>query len=376
MKYQILAVDDQPDNLLVLEDCLEEEYDVKVFNRGNALLDYFEKGGKADLILLDIVMPMPDGYALCRWLKAGSMTRDIPVVFLTSLDSTTDESYALSLGAEDFIHKPLSPPILLARVRNYLLLSQTRRALLSQSRGLEKMIAEGTRKIQEQSDELVRRTEQIIASQGVIISAFCSLAETRDNNTGNHIRRTQHFLLALCEKLKEHPRFAGELTPQNIQEIFRSAPLHDVGKIAIPDQILLKPGKLTPEEWEIMKQHSELGVRLIDMVQKEIGANSPGFLKYAHQITLAHHEHWNGDGYPLGLSGDRIPLAARLMAVVDVYDALTSRRVYKEAIAHWEAINIMSDGRGKHFDPDIIDGMLAIAPQFADIACNMADAEK
>ena len=373
MKYRVLAVDDQPDNLLILEDCLGLDYDVKVFHRGHDLLEYFEQGGKADLVLLDIVMPMPDGYALCRWLKAGALTRDIPVVFLTSLDSCTDEAYALSLGAEDFVHKPLSAPVLLARVRNHLLLSQTRKALLSQNRGLEKMVAERTRKIQEQSDELMRRTEQLISSQSAIISAFCSMVEARDGETGNHIRRTQHYLLALCEKLSEHPRFVEELTPANIQLMFKSAPLHDIGKVATPDHILLKPGKLTPAEWVIMRRHTELGARLIAAVQKEIGAANMEFLGYAHQIALSHHERWEGSGYPQGLSGDAIPLAARLMAVADVYDALTSRRVYKRAIDHNDALVIMREERGKHFDPDILDGMLEIAPQFEDISRCFAD---
>ena len=373
MKYRVVAIDDQPDNLLVLEDYLGQDYDVKAFACGNALMDYFENGGKADLILLDIVMPMPDGYTLCRWLKAGALTRDIPVVFLTSLESYTDEAYALSLGAEDFVHKPLSPPVLLARLRNHLLLSQTRRALLSQNRGLEKMVAERTRKIQEQADELMRRTEQVISSQSAIISAFCSMVEARDGETGNHIRRTQHFLLALCENLKLHPRFTGELSRQNIQLMFKSAPLHDIGKVAIPDHILLKPGKLTPEEWVIMQRHAELGANLIKTVQREIGTANTDFLDYAYQIALSHHERWDGSGYPQGLAGDAIPLSARLMAVADVYDALTSRRVYKLALTHANAIAFMQVERGRHFDPDILDCMLKLTTDFQDIARCFAD---
>ena len=373
MSYHVIAVDDQPDNLLILEDYLGREFAVMTFAHGQQLIDYFAAGGLADLILLDVVMPMPDGYTLCRWMKTGPLTRDFPVMFLTSLESSTDEAFALSLGAEDFVHKPLSAPVLLARVRNHLLLSQTRKALLSQNRGLEKMVAERTRKIQEQSDELVRRTEQLISSQSAIISAFCSMVEARDGETGNHIRRTQHYLLALCEKLSEHPRFVEELTPANIQLMFKSAPLHDIGKVATPDHILLKPGKLTPEEWVIMRRHTELGARLIAAVQKEIGAANMEFLGYAHQIALSHHERWEGSGYPQGLSGDAIPLAARLMAVADVYDALTSRRVYKRAIDHNDALVIMREERGKHFDPDILDGMLEIAPQFEDISRCFAD---
>lgn len=373
MKQKVIAVDDQPDNLLIIEDYLGKTYDVITFDRGQAMVDYFEVGNKADLVLLDIVMPMPDGYALCNWLKGSPITRDIPVVFLTGLESSEEEAYALSIGAEDFIHKPLSPPVLVARVRNHLLLSQARRALQSQNRGLEKLIVERTRKIQEQSDELVRRTEQLIAAQSAIISAFCALVEARDNETGNHVRRTQHYLLALCEKLTHHPRFAAELTQINIQLMFKSAPLHDIGKVAIPDHILLKPGKLTAEERTIMQRHAEFGANAIAAAEREIGEGSASFLGYARQIARSHHERWDGSGYPQGLAADDIPLSGRLMAVADVYDALISRRSYKPAFPHSEAIRIMQSERGKHFDPDILDCMLACATQFEDIARCFAD---
>lgn len=373
MKHRVIAVDDQPDNLLVIEDYLGKEYDVITFNRGQALVEYFEAGNKADLVLLDIIMPMPDGYALCNWLKGSPMTRDIPIVFLTSLENTADEAYALSLGAEDFIHKPLSPPVLMARVRNHLLLNQTRRALQNQNKGLEKLIVERTRKIQEQSDELVRRTEQLISAQSAIISAFCALVEARDNETGNHVRRTQHYLLTLCEKLSDHPRFASELNRSNIQLMFKSAPLHDIGKVAIPDYILLKPGKLTPEERLIMQRHAQFGADAIAAAEQEIGEGNASFLNYARQIALTHHERWDGSGYPQKLSGDAIPLAGRLMAIADVYDALISSRVYKPALPHHEAVDIMLAERGKHFDPDILDCMLESAAQFEDIARCFAD---
>lgn len=373
MRPIVIAVDDQPDNLLIIEDYLGKTYDVITFSHGQALVDHFEGGNKADLVLLDIVMPMPDGYALCNWLKGSPITRDIPVVFLTGLESSEEEAYALSIGAEDFIHKPLSPPVLTARVRNHLLLSQARRALQSQNRGLEKLVVERTRKIQEQSDELVRRTEQLISAQSAIISAFCALVEARDNETGNHVRRTQHYVLTLCEKLVNHPRFAAELTQANIQLMFKSAPLHDIGKVAIPDYILLKPGKLTPEEWHIMKQHAQFGADAIAVAEKEIGEGNASFLSYARQIALTHHEKWNGSGYPQGLAGDDIPLAGRLMAIADVYDALISRRIYKPPLSHDEAVEIMCKERGKHFDPDILDCMLESAAQFKDIAHCFAD---
>lgn len=373
MKQKVIAVDDQPDNLLVIEDYLGKAYDIITFEHGQAMVDYFEAGNKADLVLLDIVMPMPDGYALCNWLKGSPMTRDIPVVFLTGVENCEEEAYALSIGAEDFIHKPLSPPVLTARVRNHLALAQARRALQNQNRGLEKLIVERTRKIQEQSDELMRRTEQLISAQSAIISAFCALVEARDNETGNHVRRTQHYVLTLCERLSRHPRFSTELTPGNIQLMFKSAPLHDIGKVAIPDHILMKPGRLTPEEWRIMQQHAQFGANAIAAAEKEIGEGSASFLSYARQIALTHHERWDGDGYPQKLSGDDIPLAGRLMAIADVYDALISRRVYKPPFVHAEAIEMMRKERARHFDPDILDCMLDSAAQFEDIARCFAD---
>ena len=374
MKYRVLAVDDQPDNLLILEDCLGLDYDVKVFHRGHDLLEYFEQGGKADLVLLDIVMPMPDGYSLCRWLKAGPLTRDIPVMFLTSLESTADEAFAISLGAEDLIHKPLSPAVVLARVRNHLLLSQAKKALQSQNKNLERLVEERTRKIQEQSNELARRSEQVISAQSATISAFCSLVEARDNETGDHIRRTQHYMLALCENMRTNPRHRAELTDENITLIFKSAPLHDIGKVAIPDNILLKPGKLEADEWVIMKRHAEFGAAAIAAAQGEAGIGNTSFLEYARQIALTHHERWDGSGYPRGLAGNDIPLAGRLMAVADVYDALISRRVYKPPLSHNEALTTMQGERGQHFDPEVIDSLLAVADHFADIARRFADA--
>ena len=373
MSYRVIAVDDQPDNLLILEDYLGREFAVTTLAHGQQLIDFFAAGSLADLILLDVVMPMPDGYTLCRWLKTGPLTRDIPVMFLTSLESSTDEAFALSLGAEDFIHKPLSQAVVLARVRNHLLLAQARKSLQDQNRTLERLVAERTRKIQEQADELARRSGQIIAAQSATISAFCSLVEARDNETGNHILRTQHYMLALCEVMRLSPNHALELSDENITQIFKSAPLHDIGKVAIPDHILLKPGKLDPAEWEIMKKHAEYGAKAIAAAQGEIGDANTSFLEYARLIALTHHERWDGSGYPRGLAGDAIPLAGRMMAVADVYDALISRRVYKPALSHEAAIAIIVRERGKHFDPEVIDRLMTIAPRFAEIALRFAD---
>lgn len=370
---RILIVDDRLDNLLVLEDLLGPHYSVHAASDGQRALSYLEQGGHADLILLDVVMPEMDGFETCKRIKASPALGDIPVLFLTSLDSAADEEYGLSLGAEDFIHKPFSPPVVLARVRNHLNLAQVSRLLRDRNAELEHLVAQRTREILRQADELMLSKQEVIASQGAVITAFCSLAEVRDNETGNHILRTQHYVKVLAERLRHHPRFARELDEEAISLLFKSAPLHDVGKVAIPDAILLKPGKLTAEEWAVMQRHCEYGRDAIVRAEQELGDSGGAFLRYASEIAYSHHEKWDGSGYPLGLAGDAIPLSARLMAVADVYDALISRRVYKPSFPHEQAVAMIAEGRGSHFDPDVADAMLAITDTFRDIAQHFSD---
>lgn len=372
-EVHILIVDDQPDNLLVLEDLLSRHYTVHTAAGGQRALDYLENGGPADLVLLDVVMPAPDGFEVCRKIKVTPERHNIPVLFLTSLDSATDEEFGLSLGAGDFIHKPFSPSVVLARVRNHLKLAQTTRLLKEHNEKLEQMVAERTREVLRQSEQLMQSKQELIAAQGATITAFCSLAEVRDNETGNHIRRTQHYVRTLAEYLAGHPRFSDALTDEYIQLLFKSAPLHDVGKVAIPDAILLKPGKLTPAEWDIMRRHTIHGRDAIAQAESELGVNHGAFLHCAREIAYGHHERWDGSGYPEGLAGEAIPLSARLMALADVYDALISRRVYKEAFTHQQAIVIMGEGRGSHFDPDMLDAFLQIEEEFHAIARQFSD---
>jgi putative two-component system response regulator len=203
---------------------------------------------------------------------------------------------------------------------------------------------------------------------------MASLAETRDAETGNHIRRTQHYIKALAEQLKPHPRFNAFLTPNNIAMLFKSAPLHDIGKVGIPDRILLKPGRFTPEEFEIMKTHTTLGRDAIAHAEASLGTQVD-FLRMAKDIALFHQEKWDGSGYPAGLRGDAIPVSARLMAVADVYDALISKRIYKQSMSHDTAVDIITQGRGSHFDPDMVDGFLTIQGEFQAIALRYADAD-
>jgi len=357
----VLVVDDTPENIRLMHGLLRDLYQVRAANGGAACLRLAAAAPAPDLILLDIMMPEMDGYEVCRRLKAERTTRDIPVIFLTAMAEVEDEERGLLLGAVDYITKPISPPVLLARVDTHLKLKASADFLRDKAAFLEA--------------EVARRTHEIAALQDVTILAMASLAETRDSDTGNHIRRTQYYVKALALQLKSHPRFAAELDDQAIDVIFKSAPLHDIGKVGIPDRILLKPGRFTPEEFEIMKTHAALGKDAIEHAETSLGTPVP-FLTRAKEIALCHQEKWDGSGYPQGLAGERIPLAARLMAVADVYDALISRRVYKAAMSHDEAARIIRDGAGAHFDPDIVAAFTAIEAEFQAIAARFADSDE
>lgn len=366
IRPKILIVDDSLGNIEMLSSVLGTGYNISFATNGVEALTLITQH-HPDLILLDVVMPGIDGFEVCKQIKSNPVSRDTPVIFLTSLDSAVDEEYGLSLGAQDFIHKPVSPPVVLARVRTHLELATTQRQLKLQNENLEQLVAE-------RSEALVRRGRQLIAAQGSIITAFCTLAEARDNETGNHIRRTQNYVRALALALRNHPRFQAFLNDEAVELLFKSAPLHDIGKVAIPDAILLKPDKLTRDEWQIMKQHCDFGRIAIQSAAKELGETDGAFLSFAMDIAYGHHERWDGAGYPQGLSGAQIPASARLMAVADVYDALISKRVYKEAYSHQKAVGLIAEGRGSHFDPDVIDAFMSITEEFATIAERYKDA--
>lgn len=359
-KATILVVDDTPDNLSMMSNLLKEDYRVKVANGGEKALQVAMSDAPPDLILLDIMMPGMDGFEVCRRLKRDPQTSNIPVIFLTAKSEVADEQKGLELGAVDYITKPISPPIVMARVKNHLALTMMADFLRDQNEFLEL--------------EVSRRTREVVAIQDVTILAMASLAETRDSDTGNHIRRTQFYVKVLAEKLRSHPRFAHFMTDANIDMLFKSAPLHDIGKVGIPDRILLKPGRFEPHEFEIMKTHTTLGLNAIEHAEKALGTNVD-FLSFAKTIALSHQEKWDGSGYPQGLAGDAIPIPARLMAVADVYDALISRRVYKDGMSHEKAVEIMLEGRGSHFDADMFDAFVEIQEEFRAIARRFADSD-
>jgi len=357
----ILVVDDTPENLELMSGLLKDLYRVRVANNGERALRLASADPAPDLVLLDVMMPGIDGYEVCRRLKADPATASTPVIFLTAKAEIEDERQGLSLGAVDYITKPISPPIVLARIKTHLELKAAADRLRNQNTVLEA--------------EVQRRTRIISAIQDVTVFAMASLAETRDNETGNHLRRTQHYVRCLAQALQHHPRFEQVLTHENIELLFKSAPLHDIGKVGIPDHILLKPGKLTPEEFEVMKTHTTLGFEALVRAEEALGERLD-FLAFAKQIALSHQEKWDGSGYPHGLSGDDIPVAARLMALADVYDALISQRVYKPPFDHLEAVRIITAGRGSHFDPDMVDAFLRVQDDFNAIAQRYVDTEE
>ncbi len=357
-KPTLLVVDDTPENLSLLSALLGPHYRIKVAISGQRALEILSSGTRVDLILLDVVMPQMDGYQVMQALQEMPQARHIPVIFLTAKVEESAEAHGLALGAVDYIHKPISPAIVLARVRNHLELKAARDLLHDQNAYLEQ--------------EVERRTRENELIQNITIHSLASLAETRDNETGNHILRTQHYVKLLAETLCDHPRFRAELTPKTIDLLFKSAPLHDIGKVGVPDRILLKPGKLDADEFTQMKHHSILGKEAIVHAEEALGVEVE-FLRLAKEIACYHHEKWDGTGYPYGLMGDEIPLSARLMALADVYDALISKRCYKAAMSHTEVVPIILAGRSSHFDPDITDAFARIHLLFHEIALRYND---
>ena len=359
-KHTILVVDDTPDNITLLCGLLGDQYKNKVATNGQKALQIAFTPPHPDLILLDIMMPEMDGYEVCRQLQANPVTASIPIIFLTAKSQDEDEAKGFELGAVDYITKPITPAILMARVHTHLTLKQARSFLQAQNDILE--------------DQVKKRTLQLEALQDALIISMASLAETRDNETGHHIRRTQYYILELARQLASKPKFSADLPQKKIELIYKTAPLHDIGKVGVPDRILLKPGRLTPEEFDEMKRHTVYGKDALDAASKTLGTEET-FLNTAREIAYYHHEKWDGSGYPEGISGEGIPLSARLMAIVDVYDALISRRPYKEPMTHEQAYKIIFDGRGSHFDPDAVDAFGEIQEAIAEIAHKFADME-
>lgn len=350
LEEKILLVDDNTTNLQLLHETLGGlGCKILAAKNGKTALAIADKA-MPSLILLDIMMPEMDGYEVCRRLKSAERTSQIPVIFITALADEQDEAKGLNLGAVDYITKPIKPELVRARVRNHLELKRHRDHL-------EKLVEE--------------RTQRLELTQAVTIESLATLAEYRDPETGGHIKRTQNYVKALAVKLKNHPRYCDELADDVIELLYLSAPLHDIGKVGVRDNVLLKAGQLTDAEFEEMKKHTIYGEEALRITEQKLGGDS--FLHYAREIAYTHQEKWNGTGYPRGLKGDEIPLSGRLMAVADVYDALISKRVYKPPFSHDKAVEIIVAGKGIHFDPDIVDAFVELEDTFRNIALTFAD---
>ena len=347
---RVLAVDDAPENLRLVVETLRNEYVMMVATNGLSALQLAKANPQPDVILLDVVMPGINGYEVCRLLKEDPATRDIPVLFLTSASESNYEARGLGLGAVDYIHKPFQPDLLRTRVR-----IQTE--LVRHRTQLEKLVR--------------TRTHELTLTREVTIDTLANLAECRSLETGSHIRRTQHYVRLLADAMREFPGYASLLPKTTIEQLEISAPLHDVGKVGVPDAVLLKPGTLTAEEFETMKLHTVYGRDTMAAAERKLGGHS--FLSIAKDIAFCHHERWDGKGYPQGLSRGWIPLSARIMSVADVYDALRSPRVYKPALTHGKAANIILTGCGTHFDPDVVEAFKQQEMNFQRISIEWAD---
>lgn len=355
----ILLVDDSPENITLLSGVLKEIYKVKVATNGEKALSIIEQF-KPDLILLDVIMPGIDGFEVCRRIKNNNKYKDIPVIFLSAKGDEEDENRGFQVGAEDYIIKPISAPILLSRIKTHLDLKSARDMLKNKNEYLEREINE--------------RIADVLLLQDTTIVAMASLAETRDNETGGHIQRTKLYVQELAEELRSMKEFKQYLTDENINLIVKSAPLHDIGKVGIPDYVLLKPAALSTDEFEIIKTHTTIGRDAIMRAEK-IVHRPQDFLRFAKEIAYSHHEKWDGSGYPQQLFQSEIPVSARLMALADVYDAIISKRVYKEAMPHSMAVKIIKEASGKQFDPKVVEAFLKREKAFENISKRFVDDE-
>ncbi len=347
----VMLVDDTPANLEVLREMLQDQgYRVLVFPSGETALKALGRN-VPDLILLDIMMPDMDGFEVCRRIKDEERLRDIPVIFISALDDTANKIRAFTEGGVDYITKPFQERETLARVDIHIRLRRMQQELREYSLHLERLVSEKVR--------------EISSSQMATIHAMSKLAEYRDDQTGKHIERTRELCRMLARKLRENPRYSPRIDDSFVDNIYHAAPLHDIGKVGIPDAILLKPGKLTEQEFEIIKKHAVIGGTTLGCVKDKYPQNE--FIKMGIALAMFHHEKWDGTGYPEGLAGEEIPLSARIMALVDVYDALRSERPYKKPFPHGESCRIIREGRGTHFDPAVVDAFLSIETRFDSI---------
>ena len=349
----IFFVDDDMTNLSVGNDTLSRYYNVFTFNSAARLLKMLESH-TPDLILLDIEMPEIDGYEAIKLIKGKAETKDIPVIFLTAYSDAESELKGLSLGAIDYIIKPFSPPLLLKRIEVHLLVESQKKQLINFSNNLQVMVD--------------TKTKTVVELKNALLKTMAELVEYRDDITGEHINRTETYMRILLEALRHHDSYKNTVLNWDTEQILQSTQLHDVGKIATKDTILQKKSKLTKQEFEEIKAHVTFGEKIIDKIKSMTTERT--FLEQAKILISTHHEKWDGSGYPRGLKGENIPLQGRLMAIADVYDALVSKRSYKNPYSHKEAVKIIQSNKGMHFDPALVDVFLSVADKFEKVSMN------
>lgn len=356
---RILIIDDMPENIRLLVALLKPEgYVIDTAEDGIEALR-IAADAPPDVVLLDFAMPGMDGIEVCSRLKKSPQTANSEVIMVTGSSEHKVHVRSLEAGADDFLHKPIESAILRARVRRSI---RTKR-LLDANFAYQQELKAYNEQLEARIHE---RTQQVVRTQHVTVFALAKLSESRDNETGVHLERMSRYTLAVAREMSRSDKYRAIMTQEFLDMLFFSSPLHDIGKVGIPDAILLKPGKLTRDEFEIMKLHTVIGGRTLDAANDE--AETDTFLEMGRDIAYAHHEKWDGNGYPNGLRGLDIPLPARVTALGDVYDALTSRRPYKEPFSHEKAKAIIVEGKGSHFDPDVVDAFLAVEDEFIAIA--------
>jgi len=357
--FRILLVDDQVENLQILSDILESKgHEVLPVMSGKLAIETAEEN-PPDLVLLDVMMPEMDGFEVCRRLKAHPALNHIPIIFVSGLNDTAYKLGGFQAGGVDYITKPFHIEEVLARVETHLTLQRMRHELARYNLYLEDLVQ---KKVQEISD-----------SQLATILALSKLAESRDDVTGEHIERTRMFCKIIAEELRNRSQYPEEVSESFIETIFHAAPLHDIGKVGIPDSFLLKADRLTSEEFEVLKSHALIGAKTLQTVHDQYPQNA--IINMGISLARSHHEKWDGSGYPDRLKGEEIPLSARIMAVADVYDGLRSKRLYKEALTHDKCRNIILEESGKQFDPAVVDAFLARETEIADVYRMMADTQ-
>jgi len=353
-KKLIFLVDDDITNLRIGSNVLGEKYNIATAPSAAKMFTLLKNNGPA-IILLDIDMPEMNGYEAIKILKSNPQTKDIPVIFLTAKYESNDELEGLSLGAIDYIIKPFTPALLLKRIEIHLLLEEQRKILEKQAAELK----EFNNNLQKMVEE---KTQEVLELQNALLKTIAELVECRDDITGGHIERTQRGIKILLEEIEKNGCYREETKDWDMDLLLQSSQLHDVGKISINDNILKKPGKLTEEEFDEMKKHASFGEQIIERI--EALARESEFLNYAKIFAASHHENWDGSGYPRGLKGNEIPLLGRILAIADVYDALTSVRPYKQAFSHEEAVQIITEGIGTQFDPELVKSFIQSSWRF------------